>query len=56
MNTPLLKVSGDIVDNIATNSKTLKNLRDTYNGHHHAVNGVQPGSAEVTSDIPGEEV
>ena len=56
MNTPLLKVSGDIVDNAGTNSKTLKNLRDTYNGHHHAVSGVQSGNAKVTSDTPGEEV
>jgi phage baseplate assembly protein V len=56
MNTPLLKVSGDIVDNAGTNSKTLKNLRDTYNEHHHAVSGVQSGNAKVTSDTPGEEV
>lgn len=56
MNTPTLKVSGDIIDNAGTNNTTLKNLRDTYNGHDHLVQGVASGSASVTSVVPGELV
>lgn len=56
MNTPVLKVSGDIIDNAGTNTKTLKDLRDTYNGHHHGVKGVQTGNGNVTSETPGESV
>lgn len=49
LETPLLKVSGDIRDNYHTNThSTLKSLRDNYNIHRHG--GVQPGSG--TSDIP----
>ncbi|WP_410015802.1 phage baseplate assembly protein [Sodalis sp. C49] len=56
LNTPVLKVSGDIIDNAGTNNTTLKNLRDTYNGHDHAMAGVEQGSATVTSKVPGEQV
>lgn len=56
MNTPVLKVSGDIIDNAGTNTKTLKDLRDAYNGHHHGVKGVQTGNGNVTSETPGEPV
>jgi hypothetical protein len=49
LETPLLKVSGDIRDNYHTNTHmTLKSLRDNYNAHKHG--GVQTGSG--TSDIP----
>lgn len=49
LNTPLLKVSGDIRDNYLTNPNlTLKTLRDNYNLHKHG--GVQPGIG--ISDIP----
>ncbi|MDE3022267.1 MAG: phage baseplate assembly protein [Pseudomonadota bacterium] len=35
LNTPLLKVSGDIQDNFVTNSKTMAQMRTVYNGHTH---------------------
>lgn len=54
--TPLLQVTGDIQDNCAGNTATLKQLRDAYNGHGHVVKNVQGGNASVTSEKPGEPV
>ncbi|TPG62548.1 phage baseplate assembly protein domain-containing protein [Ewingella americana] len=54
--TPLLKCTGDIIDNAGSNTTTLKNLRDTYNGHNHVVKNVQSGSSSPTSEKPGEQV
>lgn len=50
MNTPLLKVSGDIQDNASSQSSTVKNLRDNYNNHKHSVSGVQSGGATINSN------
>ena len=36
MNTPILKVSGDIIDNFSTNTKTIAQIRSTYNSHYHS--------------------
>ena len=54
--TPVLKCSGDIIDNAGSNTTTLKNLRDTYNTHDHVVKNVQSGNDEKTSEKPGEPV
>ncbi|MGC6386579.1 phage baseplate assembly protein [Ewingella sp. S1.OA.A_B6] len=54
--TPLLKCSGDIVDNAGSNTTTLKNLRETYNDHDHVVKNVQSGDSSPTSEVPGEQV
>jgi len=57
MNTPVLKVSGDIMDNAGNgNTATLKNLRDAYNEHNHQVQNVQNGGSTVTSQAPGSQV
>jgi phage gp45-like len=57
MNTPVLKVSGDIIDNANSgNTATLKNLRDAYNEHNHQVQNVQTGGSMVTSLPPGSQV
>jgi phage gp45-like len=57
MNTPVLKVSGDIIDNAnGGNTATLKNLRDAYNQHNHQVQNVQTGGSTVTSQPPGSLV
>jgi len=56
MNTPTLKVSGDIIDNSGSNDATLKQLRDGHNAHTHVVSGVQTGSGQVTSVKPGAQV
>ncbi|XHF49427.1 MAG: phage baseplate assembly protein [Enterobacter roggenkampii] len=55
-NTPLLKCTGDIVDNCDTNTRTLKELRDAHNDHDHVIKGIQKGSDEVASEKPGEQV
>ena len=56
LNTPLLEVSGDIVDNADNNAITLKTLRDTYNSHNHQLKNVQSGSATLTSETPAKVV
>jgi phage baseplate assembly protein V len=35
MQTPILKVSGDIQDNYQSNPNTVAQMRAIYNGHHH---------------------
>ncbi|MGU3529143.1 phage baseplate assembly protein domain-containing protein [Raoultella planticola] len=55
-NTPLLKCTGDIVDNCESNSKTLKQLRDAYNEHDHDVKEVQSGESTITSEKTAEQV
>ena len=43
IDTPLLKVSGDIIDNSATNTTTIAGMRADYNTHLHS--GVVTGSS-----------
>ncbi|WP_016597576.1 phage baseplate assembly protein domain-containing protein, partial [Yersinia pestis] len=50
LNTPLLEVSGNIIDNADSNSATLKSLRDAYNSHNHQLKNVQSGSTTLTSE------
>ncbi|EFB6885923.1 phage baseplate protein [Escherichia coli] len=50
MNTPLLKVSGDIQDSADSQSSTVKNLRDNYNNHKHSVSGIQSGGSTINSN------
>ena len=47
MNTPLLKVSGNIIDNYATNTRTIAGMRSQYNSHTHP--DPQGGSTGTTS-------
>lgn len=57
MNTPMLQVSGDIVDNTGSgNSSSLKDLRDGHNSHTHDVKNVQGGSSTIASQITGGQV
>lgn len=56
LTTPVLRVTGDIVDNCDTNRTTLAQLRETYNGHDHTVSGVQAGGDSVKSEPAGERV
>ncbi|MHA3359051.1 phage baseplate assembly protein domain-containing protein [Yersinia enterocolitica] len=56
LNTPLLEVSGDIVDNADSNSTTLKTLREAYNTHNHQLKNVQGGSSTLTSEVTGKVV
>ncbi|WNC90963.1 phage baseplate assembly protein V [Paraburkholderia sp. FT54] len=54
MNTPLLKVSGDIIDNAATNPHTMAEMRTIYNGHNHQVPNVQLGGPGTTTNPPSQ--
>ncbi|WP_244183489.1 phage baseplate assembly protein domain-containing protein [Xenorhabdus kozodoii] len=56
LNTPVLRVSGDIIDNCNSNKTTMKQLRDSYNRHTHPVSGVESGSSTVTSRTTGATV
>lgn len=55
-NTPLLRCTGDIVDNCETNTRTLKELRDAHNDHDHVVKNAQRGNDDIRSEKPGEQV
>jgi hypothetical protein len=62
-NTPKLKVSGDIeaggniTDNTDSgNTKTLKDLRESYDQHRHLVKNVQGGGSSINSETPDQEV
>ncbi|MDC9598720.1 phage baseplate assembly protein domain-containing protein [Xenorhabdus anantnagensis] len=56
LNTPVLRVSGDIIDNCNSNNATMKQLRDNYNEHTHPVPGVRSGDSTVTSRTTGATV
>lgn len=55
-NTPVLKCSGDIIDNCESNTRTLKELRDAHNDHDHVVKNVQKGNDDATSEKTEEQV
>lgn len=54
MNTPILKVSGDIQDNYQTNTRTMATMRSIYDSHNHPVPGVQAGDSTVTTSTPNQ--
>lgn len=53
-NTPLLKCSGDIIDNYGSNARTMAQMRAIYNGHIHPVPNVQGGSSTINSNPPNQ--
>jgi phage baseplate assembly protein V len=54
MQTPLLKVTGDILDNCNTNTRTVAGMRSVANGHTHKVVNVQGGSSTIESNPPDQ--
>lgn len=54
--TPTLLVTGDVIDNCETNTKTLKQLRDAHNNHTHVTKNVQSGNGEITGEKTGDQV
>jgi phage baseplate assembly protein V len=54
VNAPLLKCSGDIVDNYGAQGNTMAGMRADYNMHTHAVHGVQTGGSTVTTNPPNQ--
>ncbi|WP_168403828.1 phage baseplate assembly protein V [Erwinia amylovora] len=56
LETPELRVTGDVIDHCDERGATLKELRDAYNKHTHVVKSVQSGSDSKTSEKPGDIV
>lgn len=54
--TPVLKCTGNIIDNCESNTATLKQLRDAYNLHAHSIKSVQTGNSIINSEIPANPV
>ncbi|HIC8722683.1 TPA: phage baseplate assembly protein domain-containing protein [Enterobacter ludwigii] len=54
--TPVLKCTGDIIDNCESNTATLKQLREAYNDHDHPVKNVQGGNSTINSEKPSNPV
>ncbi|HZR34766.1 MAG TPA: phage baseplate assembly protein [Nevskia sp.] len=53
--TPLLEVTGDIIDNVGgltPNTRSMAQMRVIYNGHHHQVANVQTGLSTILSNVP----
>ena len=54
--TPLLKVSGDIIDNFGTNARTMANMRTIYDEHVHLVENIESGGSTVDTQIPTQQM
>lgn len=54
LNTPVLKVSGDIIDNYSSNLHSMAQMRSIYNTHTHPVTGIQTGTSTVTTSAPNQ--
>lgn len=54
-NTPLLKCSGDIQDNYATNTKTMAQMRALYDQHDHKVQNVATGTSTIITTTPSPQ-
>jgi len=52
--TPMLKCTGDILDNCNTNTRTVAGMRQVANGHTHDVPNVQSGGTTRTSNPPNQ--
>ncbi|RKE35300.1 phage baseplate assembly protein V [Paraburkholderia sp. BL23I1N1] len=52
--TPILKCTGDILDNCNTNSRTVAGMRSVANGHTHPVPNVQLGGPGTTTQPPNQ--
>ncbi|BCQ23164.1 phage baseplate assembly protein [Caballeronia sp. NK8] len=50
--TPLLKCSGDILDNCNTNTRTMAGMRTVANGHTHPIVNVQTGGSTINTQPP----
>ncbi|MFM0736549.1 phage baseplate assembly protein V [Paraburkholderia xenovorans] len=54
MNTPILKVSGDIIDNFGSNPHSMAQMRSIYDTHTHPVPNVQLGGPGTTTSAPSQ--
>lgn len=52
---PLLRVSGDIVDNFQAQTETMAGQRAVYDVHTHPVPNVQTGGGTATTSVPTQQ-
>lgn len=50
--TPILKCTGDIIDNYQTNTKTMALMREEYDEHEHPVVNIQTGGSTINTGTP----
>lgn len=55
-NTPVLKCSGDIIDNYATNTRTMAGMRSVYDSHTHNQPNDSHGDTEQPTDVPNQQM
>jgi phage baseplate assembly protein V len=55
MNTPILKCTGDILDNCNTNTDTVAGMRAVANGHTHPILSVQTGFSNINTQPPTQD-
>lgn len=53
--TPLLKCTGDILDNCNSNTRTMAGMRQVANSHTHKVVEVQTGSSTIETNPPDQD-
>lgn len=54
MVTPLLEVTGDIIDNAGSNAHNMAQMRSIYNTHTHPIVNVQTGSSTTNTNAPSQ--
>jgi phage baseplate assembly protein V len=54
MVTPLLEVTGDIIDNVGSNIHTVAQMRAIYDQHTHVVRNIASGTSSVESNVTGQ--
>jgi len=50
--TPILRCTGDIIDNYGVNTRTVAGMRTVANGHTHPITNVQTGSSTINTQPP----
>lgn len=56
MDTPILKCTGDIIDNCNANQHTIAQMRTIANEHEHEIEEVQTGGSTVISQPPNQQM
>lgn len=54
MVTPLLEVTGDIIDNAGSNAHNMAQMRSIYNTHTHPIANVQTGGSTINTNAPSQ--
>lgn len=52
--TPILEVTGNVVDNCDTQPQSMASMRTIHNGHTHNVTNVQSGGSTIVSQVPNQ--